>query len=166
MRKSLIPRFVSIKIGALNADVSSETTYLKIITHAKRSHEGLAFIRTPIDEFQLQGPEGVHFCLVYEPMRETLFQLQRRMPRQRLALPLFKLYIYCLLEALDYLHAECRIIHTGKGLKDLRDLTANQQPDIKDDNIMITIENDDVLADFAKYQTKMPQPSHVRSEDG
>lgn len=86
----------------------------KILTHAKRSHEGLSFIRTPVDEFQLKGPEGTHSCLVYVPMRETLFRFQHRLRRERLPLPVFKLFVYCLLEALDYLHTECRMVHTGK----------------------------------------------------
>ncbi|CAH0046049.1 unnamed protein product [Clonostachys solani] len=146
----LIPCFVSIKIAALDTDASGETRYSKIITHAKRSHDGLAFIRTPIDEFQLEGPEGTHLCLVYVPMRETLFRLQHRLQRQRLAPPLFKFYIYCLLHALDYLHTECHLIHT----------------DIKDNNIMMTIENDVVLADYVNCQSKAPQSRHIRREDG
>lgn len=163
----MIPRYVSIKIAALDADASGEMINSKLITNAKPSHEGLSFIRTPVDEFQLKGPEGTHFCLVYEPMRETLFQLQHRLRRQRLALPLFKFFTYCLLQALDYLHTECHLIHTGKVTEHLHDLTANYgPPDIKDDNIMVTIEDDAVLADFVKSQKKNPQPRHVRSEDG
>jgi serine/threonine-protein kinase SRPK3 len=38
--------------------------------------------------------------------------------------------------------------------------------DIKDDNIMITIEDNAVLTDFVKYWGKHHQPRHVRSEDG
>jgi serine/threonine-protein kinase SRPK3 len=38
---------------------------MNVIAHAKRSYEGLSFIRTPIDEFQLEGPEGTHLCLVF-----------------------------------------------------------------------------------------------------
>ncbi|KAF5707384.1 kinase domain-containing protein [Fusarium mundagurra] len=144
------PKFVNIKIAALDTDASREMMYSKLISHAKPSHEGLSFIRIPIDEFRLQGPEGTHLCLVYEPMRETLFQLQHRLRRKRLALPLFRFFMYCLLQALDYLHSECHLIHT----------------DIKDDNIMVTIEIDGVLADFISSQTNSPHPRHIRSEDG
>lgn len=38
--------------------------------------------------------------------------------------------------------------------------------DIKDDNIMITIEDDTILTDYVKYWEKLDQPRHVRSEDG
>ncbi|EHK19632.1 uncharacterized protein TRIVIDRAFT_193504 [Trichoderma virens Gv29-8] len=138
-----------IKIAALDTVSSREMTCWKLITTTNPSHEGLSFLRTPVDQFQLEGPEGMHLCLVYEPMRETLFQLQQRARRQRLALPLFKLFIYCLLEALDYLHTECHIIHA----------------DIKDDNIMVTIENDTILTDFVDSQSKAPQAMHIREED-
>ncbi|UNI23793.1 hypothetical protein JDV02_009591 [Purpureocillium takamizusanense] len=149
-RKSSIPRYVSVKIAALDTDAAWETRISKVIAKAQPSHEGLEFIRMPIDEFRLARPEGTHSCLVYTPMRETLCQLQSRLRRQRLAPPLFKFFIYCLLEALDYLHTKCGLIHT----------------DIKDDNIMVTIESDAVLADFVKLQKKNHQPAHVRIEDG
>ena len=92
-----------------------ETRVSKLIAKADPSHEGLAFIRMPVDEFRLGTPDGTtHLWLVYEPMRETLFQLQHRLRRQRLAPPLFKFFVYCLLEAIDYLHTKCGLIHTGE----------------------------------------------------
>lgn len=38
--------------------------------------------------------------------------------------------------------------------------------DIKDDNILVTIENKAVLADFVRLQRKNPQVCHTRPEDG
>lgn len=84
----------------------------KLISTANPSHDGMAVIRTSIDQFKLQGPNGTHFCLVYEPICETLFNLQHGLRRQRLPFPLFRFFTYCLLQALDYLHTECRLIHT------------------------------------------------------
>jgi hypothetical protein len=86
------------QIAALDTDVFRETANSRRITTANPSHEGLSFIRAPIDGFQLKGQNGTHWCLVYEPMRETLFQLQHRLRRQRLAPPMFKFFIYCLLQ--------------------------------------------------------------------
>lgn len=113
-RKSSVPRYVAIKIPALDTDMSREKIFSKLINNANPSHDGISFLRLPIDEFRLEAVTGTHRCLVYEPMRETLFHLQHRLERQRLALPLFKFFLYCLLQALDYLHTECRVIHTGQ----------------------------------------------------
>lgn len=114
MEKLISPSYVSVKIASLDTHASCEPANAKIIANANPQHEGLSFIHLPGDEFQLQGPQGTHSCLVYEPMRETLFQFQRRVPDEKLPLPLFKLYIYCLLEAVDYLHTECHLIHTRR----------------------------------------------------
>ncbi|KAI0805371.1 kinase domain protein [Xylaria sp. FL0064] len=149
-RKSPLPRYVSIKIAALDTNATREMRASKRISNPTTSHEGLHLIRTPIDEFQLKGPEGTHSCFVYKPMRETISQFQHRLQRPKLDLRLFKFYTYCLLLSLDYLHTECRLIHT----------------DIKDDNIMMNIENDAVLKDFVNFHKKNPLPNHVRTKDG
>ncbi|KAF5543910.1 kinase domain-containing protein [Fusarium mexicanum] len=149
-RSSAIPRFVSIKIPTLDSNASGESKRSKLISSTNPSHPGLSFIRLPIDEFQLEGPQGTHFCLVYKPMRETLYHWQRRLPGERLPLPLFKSYAFLILQALDCLHTECHLIHT----------------DIKDDNILVTIEDNSVLTDSVKNLATNPQPRHVRTDDG
>lgn len=148
--KSDIPRYVSIKIPASDVESADEVGCMKLISSANPSHEGLSYIRILIDVFDLQGEGGTHTCLVFESMRETLYQFQRRLPQQRLGLPIFKAYVFCLLQALDYLRTECRLIHT----------------DIKDDNIMVTIEHDSVLKDLVNYYKTNSQPRHIRTEDG
>lgn len=81
-------------------------------------------------------------------MRETLYHFQRRMRGQRLALPLFRPYMLLILQAVDYLHTQCRLIHT----------------DLKDDNIMVTFEDDTLLDDFVRHSRENPQPRHIRSD--
>ncbi|KAI5464115.1 hypothetical protein BGZ63DRAFT_411922 [Mariannaea sp. PMI_226] len=118
--KASVPRYVAINIPALDTDVSREAIFSAIINNANPLHDGLSFLRVPIDEFKLKAAA------------ETLFRLQHRLERRRLALPPFKFFIYCLLQALDYLHTEYRVILTN----------------IKDDNIIITIENEKILKEF------------------
>ncbi|KFG86273.1 protein kinase domain protein [Metarhizium anisopliae] len=90
--KSSGPRYVSIKISALDANAADEIRWMKLISKTNPSHEGLSHIRTPIDVFNLQ--------------------------------------------------------------------------DIKDDNIMVTLEDDSVLKDLVQYYKTNSQPKHVRNEDG
>ncbi|KAG6157327.1 hypothetical protein E4U26_005130 [Claviceps purpurea] len=148
--KSKLPRYVSIKIAARDIDAADEMGFLKLISNANPSHEGLKYIRVPLDVFDLQGENGTHSCLVFEPMRETLYKFQRDLPGEKFKVPLFKAYMYMLLKALDYLHTECRLIHT----------------DIKDDNILLSPMPDSDIRPFANYCKASAQSRYIREEDG
>lgn len=89
------------------------------ISTADPSHRSRSLIRTLLDSFEAQGPGGSHLCLVYPPMREPLSMYQRRFDDGKMPLPLAKTYIRALLTGLDYLHKECRIVHTGKSISSL-----------------------------------------------
>lgn len=87
------------------------------IANANPNHRGRVILRTVIDDFEVASPNGAHLCLVFEPMREPLWLFRRRFGADRVTqpfLPLFKTYLQILLEALDFLHSECQIIHTGQ----------------------------------------------------
>lgn len=86
------------------------------ISQQDPEHRGSVILRTCMDDFEVTGPEGKHTCLVYEPMREPLWILQRRFVDRKLPLPIAKAYIYFLLVGLDYLHSECKVVHTGECL--------------------------------------------------
>lgn len=79
------------------------------------SQLGYAFIRHAIDNFVAIGASGAaHLCLVFDVMREPLSQYQHRLVGDKLPFQLVQIYTKLLLEALDYLHFECSIIHTGE----------------------------------------------------
>ncbi|KAF7164904.1 hypothetical protein CNMCM5623_009304 [Aspergillus felis] len=104
-----------------------------------QEHRGRVILRTCLADFEVTGPEGKHVCLVYEPMREPLWILQRRFVDRKLPLPIVKAYIYFLLAGLDHLHAECKVVHT----------------DLKLGNILMSFENENVLTNFIKRQQPM-----------
>ena len=89
---------------------------LKVETLLKQknpSHEGHGYVRTLIDSFEEVGPDGTHLCLVYDPLREPLWLFQQRCRDRKFPLGLLKGYLQLILKGLDYLHSECRVIHTG-----------------------------------------------------
>lgn len=115
-----LPRYVTVKIGTRdNHGIKTELELSRHIASANPSHPGAKFIRTVIDEFSTQGSRGTHGCLVYTPMRETLYDLMWRFKGNKLPPQLLKLYLNLLLQTLDYLHQECRMIHTGQPRKPL-----------------------------------------------
>lgn len=69
-------------------------------------------LRELYDSFELRGHGGSHRCLVLQPMYMTLLEMMRLNPRP-FDLPLLKMRLKRLLLALDYLHTEANVIHTG-----------------------------------------------------
>lgn len=137
---------------------------LKIYEHLSQVdsiHPGQSLIRELYDSFDLQGSAGKHHCLVLQSMHMTLLEMMRLNPRP-FGLPLLKLTLKRLLLALDFLHNEAGIIHTGKTLHYISCRTesiANRSfLDLKTDNLMLTLEDDTMLADFAKAEAKDPSP--------
>lgn len=78
-------------------------------------HRGRSILATAYEGFNIESPQGnKHLALVFEPLREPLWLLRRRLTHQeRASLGLFKIYMSAVLEGLDYLHSECHVIHTG-----------------------------------------------------
>jgi serine/threonine protein kinase len=84
------------------------------ITQQNLSHRGWYFIRPCCGHFEIPSSEqNPHLCLIYEPQRETMLRFQDHFIGRKIPLPIAKAYITCLLLGLEYLHAECRVIHTG-----------------------------------------------------
>lgn len=106
---------MGLNIANKNASSAShEREVEEHISTADPSHRGYSLIRTLLDSFEIKGPEGSHACLVYPPMREPLSMYQWRFDDRKMPLPLIKTYIRALLTGLDYLHKECRTVHTGR----------------------------------------------------
>ncbi|KAJ5570104.1 uncharacterized protein N7459_009534 [Penicillium hispanicum] len=132
---------VAVKIiNSADADDSRyEEEIESLIAQQNPAHRGRVILRTCLDDFEVTSPEGKHTCLVYEPMREPLWILQRRFVDRKLPLPIAKAYIYILLVGLDYLHSECKVVHA----------------DLKLGNILMSFENEDILTGFIQRQQPM-----------
>jgi hypothetical protein len=110
-------QYVTLKISTSNPDygdmVLHELDINKRLTKDP-SRPGFAFVRAAFDDFIATGPTGAaHLCLVFEAMREPLNQFQHRLVGDRIPSQLLKVYVDFILQGLEYLHAECQIIHTG-----------------------------------------------------
>lgn len=126
------------------------------------SHPGHALFRTSKDHFRVDGPDGSHLCLAYEPLREPLWLYQMHFKDDIIPLPSVKAYVKAFLAGLDYLHTSCKIAHTGKYSR-RRDRRMNLfgltvQTDLKLDNFMVTFEDFGILRDFLDSETYEPMP--------
>ncbi|KKZ61984.1 non-specific serine/threonine protein kinase [[Emmonsia] crescens] len=138
-------KYKVLKVSTMLPDFPAITEReLKIYEHLSQvdsAHPGQSLIRGLYDSFDLQGSAGKYYCLVLQSMHMTVLEMMRLNPRP-FDLPLLKLTLKRLLLALDFLHNEAQIIHT----------------DLKTDNLMLTLEDDTMLADFAKAEAKDPSP--------
>jgi serine/threonine protein kinase len=86
---------------------------MRHISQVNPKHKGWHFIRKLSDSFELQGALGTHSCLVLEALREPLWLYQTRYIGSVIPPDILKILMQMILHALDYLHSECRIVHTG-----------------------------------------------------
>ncbi|KAI9733895.1 MAG: hypothetical protein M1834_002550 [Cirrosporium novae-zelandiae] len=138
------PRYVALKILTRNrlgeVAVTREVAAYEQLSNIHSSHPGQAFIRELYDLFPINGPHGQHYCLVHPPMHMTVSSLQKLGPSHRYNTLLLRETLQRLFRALDFLHTEAKIIHT----------------DIKATNLMLTLEDKSILADYEQAEYEEP----------
>lgn len=104
----------------LRADLTHDPHFdelgiLRLIRDTNPDAPGYAHVGQLLDGFVHKGPNGEHACLVLEPMGVSVFDMYLSTPPGS-GLPFFVLKRVAkhVLKALEYLHEECGIVHTGK----------------------------------------------------
>lgn len=98
-------------------DSASSTRELAAYQHLQTittANTGALFTRQLHDSFKIQGLEGEHLCLVHEPLGISLETLRNVMPTKQLPEALLKAVLEHLLQALDCLHSDAKMVHTGE----------------------------------------------------
>ena len=110
--------YVAIKISEKDSTSSARELaaykHLQTITVITTVKPGALFLRKLYDSFKIQGLEGEHLCLVHEPLGISLETFREVMPLKRLPEKLLKAVLRHLLQALDCLHRDAKMIHTGE----------------------------------------------------
>ncbi|KAI5459570.1 kinase-like domain-containing protein [Mariannaea sp. PMI_226] len=121
----------------------------EILAHLRdgdRDQLGYAYVCHLVDDFKHQGPNGVHVCLVFELMGETLRSFGVWFFESMLPNSVMRRFTIQLLLALDFAHLH-GVIHT----------------DLKPDNIFVK------FRDFSRiesgYLTEVPVPEQKKDEE-
>ncbi|KXJ85936.1 serine threonine protein kinase, CMGC group, partial [Microdochium bolleyi] len=145
-------RHVALKLfvhaKSIGAQLDNEVQIYNRISLANKNHPGRTAVRELLDSFDVSGPDGSHRCLVHLPLWDSLLAFIHRNPEGKLPAIIVAGVLRQLFVALDYLHTECKIIHT----------------DIKADNIMFSIEDESVFETFE--QAELDNPSPRKEVDG
>ena len=110
-------RYVLLKIfiqaSSIGRQVDNEFNLYRHMEKSPTAHPGRDVIRTLLDTFYFDGPQDKHQCLVHPPLWESVLAFLRRNPVERLPSAVLAVVLHRLFLALDYLHTECQITHTG-----------------------------------------------------
>ncbi|PYI02454.1 kinase domain protein [Aspergillus sclerotiicarbonarius CBS 121057] len=140
--------YVAVKVLTTGASEQASSREVNAYEHLSRlgsSHIGGAYIRGLYDTFDISGPNGVHRCLVQPPMHLSIHELRLRAKSCKFSEPLLKQTLICILQALDFLHREANIVHS----------------DIKASNILLSIDDESILAGFEKGEQESPSPRKI-----
>lgn len=98
-----------------NETSQEEFQIYKYLSQMNTSHSGYAHVRAALDAFTIhRASENSHHCLVQKPMWESFGDLLFRNPEHRFTEDLLKAGLMQVFLALDYLHSECKLVHTGR----------------------------------------------------
>ncbi|KAH5421516.1 hypothetical protein HBI47_133520 [Parastagonospora nodorum] len=138
-------RHVALKLfidsESIGTEQDDELEFYKCIEASPKDHPGRSAVRSLLDSFDINGPNGRHRCLVHPPLWETLLDVRHRNPIRRLPSPVMAFVLQRLFQALDLLHTACHVAHT----------------DIKEGNILFAAD-DSVLRGFKEEELSKPCP--------
>ena len=113
-------KYAALKIYAHDLvaedEIENETAiYEHLSTVGNTDHLGKMYVRTIQDSFFVTSRAGnPHQCLVHEVLSNDILSLRYTRPDCKLPEAMLKQILIHLLLALDFLHSECHIIHTGQ----------------------------------------------------
>ncbi|RMZ72434.1 kinase domain-containing [Pyrenophora seminiperda CCB06] len=137
--------YTTLKVFTREGQNEDEYDMYNILSKGNAWHPGYDHVRTALDLFTIPRQGGDHRCLVQKPMWDSFKDLLNRNVTHRFTNELLRAGLAQVFLALDYLHTEAKIIHT----------------DIKADNILIEIRDQDILKAFVDAEMAYPPPRKV-----
>ena len=113
-------RYVAVKVSAWNHPgtpkevTNAEPLALRRISAAGERHPGSDHVRKLLDSFEIVAPAGNHVCMVFEPLRESFLKFGTHFKGDMIPVDVLPLLVIPTLQGLDFLHRECKLVHTGE----------------------------------------------------
>ena len=76
-------------------------------------HPGQSHLRAALEDFHVDGPHGVHQCLVFPPLGMNLRDLRNLFEDRALEKTLLQRFLLVIVTALDFMH-QAGVVHTGR----------------------------------------------------
>jgi hypothetical protein len=104
---------VALKVYTREQANGDEFRNYQRLSRASSWHPGYPYLRRALEQVVLPRSGGDHHCLVLKPAWDSWKDVLRYNPSRRFTEDLLKPGIKILLLALDCLHTECKLVHTG-----------------------------------------------------
>lgn len=142
-------RHVALKI-VKSAEHFTESALeeIKLLEAVKVSNSnavGWQHVAQLLDHFWHTGPNGKHVCMTFEVLGESLLSLIKRYRYKGIPPSIVKRITKQVLLGLDYLHRECKIVHT----------------DIKPENVLVWIPD---VESYLKKETAEILSQHINKQ--
>jgi len=106
-------RLVALKIQkSAHHYMEAALDEIELLTAAQQKGERTNFVAQLVDNFDVHAVNGRHFVFVFELLGPDLLSLIKKYKYQGIPIAIVKQISKQILEGLDYLHVECKIIHT------------------------------------------------------
>lgn len=105
--------YKTLKVGICRKSEDGEVRVLNYLKELKSSHTGRYCVRRPEDSFEIKTSDGYHYCLIYDPLGQSLLEHVKRQRNMTLDMNTVRWIVTYVLTAVDYLHI-CGMVHTGK----------------------------------------------------
>ncbi|KAL2144894.1 hypothetical protein VTI28DRAFT_8355 [Corynascus sepedonium] len=142
-------RFVALKILSAESYSGDKPVFEReILTHLRNGNQdlmGYDYICHLLDDFEHEGPNGTHVCLVFELMGETLRSFGAWFRESRIPYAVMRRFTVQLVLAIDFAH-DHNVIHT----------------DIKPDNIFVKFRDRSLIE--SDYLVNVPIPQQDKTE--
>lgn len=142
---------VKINVNTLSEDfLKGRREIAQRLQTANPNHPGYNHVRFMLDTFKIKCRQGEHLCIVYDVLREPIDMCMEKFPGRRFNSEKLRKLLPALLLGLDYMHSECRVVHT----------------DLKADNIMMGLGDPSVLDRFVQHELEHPSPRKMPDSHG
>lgn len=75
-------------------------------------HPGKELLRIALENFEIEGPNGNHQCLLFAPLGRPLTEFRKLFPGNVLDSNVLRQTLLCIIMGLDFLH-QVGVVHTG-----------------------------------------------------
>jgi serine/threonine-protein kinase SRPK3 len=134
---------VKINVNTLTEDFQKGRREIaEKLYSANPKHPGYSHVRFMLSTFKVRGKHGDHLCIVYDVLREPIDECMLKFPGRRFNNQRLRILLPALLQGLDYLHTDCRVVHT----------------DLKADNVMMGLGDPTTLDKFVQRELDHPSP--------